>query len=128
MQSVQISMPTSTLSATVERTPAALERHLDAWDALVAHAAEPNPFYEPQALLSAWRHLAPDGLFVVLVWAQHPLPGQPPYLAGLFPLVRQPRFKGVPLPVLGTWKHLYSYLGTPLVRDDLAADTLATFF
>ena len=47
MQSVQISMPTSTRSATVERTPAALDRHLAAWDALVANAAEPNPFYEP---------------------------------------------------------------------------------
>jgi GNAT acetyltransferase-like protein len=128
VQSVPITTPTSTLSATVERTPDALARHVDAWDVLVQHACEPNPFYEPQALLSAWRHLAPEDLFVVLVWAQHPLPGQPPYLAGLFPLVRKARYKGMPMPALATWKHLYAYLGTPLVRDDLANETLDAFF
>ncbi|MGN6109811.1 MAG: hypothetical protein ACTHU0_32185, partial [Kofleriaceae bacterium] len=69
------------LWATVERTPFGLERHTPAWEDLVAHAAEPNPFYEPFALLAAWRHLPPtEGLRVVLVWAPNPLPAQPPIL------------------------------------------------
>jgi CelD/BcsL family acetyltransferase involved in cellulose biosynthesis len=119
---------TRTLATTVERTPAALERHLAAWDDLVAHAVEPNPFFEPYALLAAWRHLAAADLEIVLVWAPHPLPRQPPVLAGLFPLVRSPRYKGLPVPVLRTWTHLYSYTATPLVRAGQAGDVLAALF
>lgn len=120
---------TDGLWTTVVRTAFALEQHLDAWDVLVAHAAEPNPFFEPHALLSAWRHLAPpDGIEVVLVWAPHPLPGQPPHLAGLFPVVRKPRFKGLPLGVVSIWRHDYAYLGTPLVRAGVAREALAALF
>ena len=122
------SLAARTFSITVEPTPPALERHIAAWEDLVAHAAEPNPFFEPHALLSAWRHLPGSGLQLVLVWAAHPLPGQPAILAGLFPLVRASRYKGLPLPVLGTWTHLYSYLATPLVRADLACEVIEALF
>lgn len=115
------------LLTTVERTPDALERHVAAWQDLVACAAEPNPFFEPYALLPAWRHLGAD-LQVVLVWAPSPLPGQPPVLAGLFPLVRSARYKGLPVAALATWTHLYAYLATPLVRAGLAGDVLAALF
>jgi CelD/BcsL family acetyltransferase involved in cellulose biosynthesis len=114
------------LVTTVEQSPLGLERHRAAWDDLVAHAAEPNPFFEPHALLAAWRHLPVADLRVVLVWAAHPLPGKPPILAGLFPVVRSHRYPG--LSVLGTWKHLYSYLGTPLVRADRAQPVLEALF
>lgn len=99
-----------------------------AWDDLAAHAADPNPFYERSALLPALSAL-PDGksVEVVLVWAPNPLPKQPPILCGLFPLVRRPTWKGLPLRTLVTWKHLYSYLGTPLVRAERAAEVLDTF-
>jgi hypothetical protein len=63
----------------------------------------------------------------VLVWAPNPLPKQPAILVGLFPLVRHARYKGLPLVALGTWKHLYAYLGTPLVRSDRAAEALEAF-
>ncbi len=120
---------TEGLWTTVVRTAAALEHHVDAWDVLVAHAAEPNPFFEPYALLSAWRHLAPaEGLEVALVWAPDPLPGQPPQLLGLFPLVRKPRYKGLPIAVISIWRHGYAYLGTPLVRADRTRETLAALF
>lgn len=115
----------SRLTTTVEQSPLALERHREAWDDLVAHAAEPNPFFEPHALLAAWRHLPQAGLRVVLVWAAPPLPGKPPVLAGLFPVVPSPRH---PVAALATWTHLYSYLGTPLVRADRAGDVLEALF
>lgn len=112
----------------VEESPDSLERHQVAWEILASHAAEPNPFYEPFAFLAAWRHFAPKGLRVVLVWAPNVLPGQPPHLAGLFPIVRSDRYKGLPITVLSTWIHLYTYLGTPLVRAELAFLVLETFF
>ena len=62
------------------------------------------------------------------MWAPHPLPRQPPVLAGLFPLVRSPRYKGLPFSVLATWTHLYAYLATPLVRAELAGDVLDALF
>ena len=115
------------LYVTVAETPHALEAHVAAWEALVRHAAEPNPFYEPYALLAAWRHLAPATLQVVLVWAPNVLPGQPPHLAGLFPVVRRDRYKGLPVTVYSTWHHLYTYLATPLVRAELALLALGAF-
>jgi hypothetical protein len=125
--SVSLEQVARGLSITIESTPDALERHAAAWDDLVAHAAEPNPFFEPHGLLPAWRQLRPD-LRVVLIWAPHPLPGQPPVLAGLFPVVRSPRYKGLPLAVMETWTHLYAYLATPLVRAELASAAIEVFF
>ncbi|MDQ3336633.1 MAG: GNAT family N-acetyltransferase [Myxococcota bacterium] len=111
----------------MEESPDALERHVAAWDVLATRAAEANPFYESFALLPAWRHLAPKGLRVVCVWAPNALPGQPPHLAGLFPIVRHDRYKGAPVVTYSTWRHRYTYLTTPLVRDDLASLALETF-
>lgn len=116
------------LTITVERTPSGLAAHTAAWEELAANAADANPFYEPYALLAALTHVPPaGGIEVVLVWARNPLPKQPPVLVGLFPLVRTRRYKGLPLASLGTWKHLYAYLGTPLVRADRAIETLEAF-
>ncbi|MBA3462113.1 MAG: hypothetical protein H0T46_19290 [Deltaproteobacteria bacterium] len=116
-----VPMSQRALTVTVERTPERLAAHTAAWEELVANAADPNPFYEPYALLAALR-LLPDAkdVEVVLVWASNPLPRQPRFLVGLFPLVHR-RYKGLPLPTLSTWKHGYQYLGTPLVRHDCAA-------
>lgn len=116
------------LTISVERTASGLAAHSAAWDDLALHAADPNPFYESHALLAALAQL-PDGKQVqtVLVWAKHPLPKQPPILVGLFPLVRHARWKGLPLTALATWKHLYAYLGTPLVRADRAGEVIDAF-
>jgi len=126
-------VPTPTAAAptglTIAVEPhAALLAYTAAWDDLAANAADPNPFYERSALLPALSTL-PDGkaVEVVLVWAANPLPKQPPILCGLFPIVRHASWKGVPLRTIETWKHLYSYLGTPLVRADRASEVLDAF-
>jgi CelD/BcsL family acetyltransferase involved in cellulose biosynthesis len=119
--------PAKALTVAVERTPEALEAHLRAWHELVDEALDPNPFYEPHALLSAWRALAVE-LEVVLVWAPNPLPGQPPHLVALVPLVRHRRYRGAPIAALATWRHFYAYLGTPLVRAGRAAEALDALF
>jgi CelD/BcsL family acetyltransferase involved in cellulose biosynthesis len=123
---VQVATPPS-LTVQVERSPAGLETHLRAWEQLVDEALDPNPFYEPHALLSTWRALSTT-LEVVLVWAPNPLPGQPAVLTGLFPLERRRRYRGAPIAALTTWRHVYSYAGTPLVRAGRAAETLDALF
>ena len=115
------------LYITIERSADALEQHIGAWNDLVEHAAEPNVFYEPHTLLPAWRHLAPPDLRIVLVWAPNALPGRAPQLVGLFPITRRDRYSGLPISVMATWQHLYSYLGTPLVRARFASQVLQAF-
>lgn len=113
------------LTVTVESQ---LATHLAAWEDLIAHAVAPNPFYEPDALLAALAHLPEAShVEVVCVWAANPLPRQPAILVGLFPLLREPTYKGLPLPTLRTWKHLYSYQGTPLVRANHSSKVLDAF-
>lgn len=116
------------LYTTVEESADSLERHVAAWDELAANAAEPNPFYESYALLPAWRHLRPAGLRVVCMWAPNVLPGQAPLLVGVFPIVKRERYKALPLTVYSTWKHLYAYTATPLLRAGVASIVLEEFF
>ncbi len=121
--------PRRGLTITVERSIEGLAAHSRAWELLAAQAADPNPFYEPYALLAALARL-PEGkrVEVVLVWAPDPLPKQPALLVGLVPLVRHARYKGLPIRTLATWKHLYAYLGTPLIRADRTIEVLESLF
>jgi CelD/BcsL family acetyltransferase involved in cellulose biosynthesis len=101
----------------------ALAPHVAAWEALAAHALEPNPFYEPWMLLPALR--APGARFeLVLVYAS----GTVERLIGLFPLERLPRCKGLPLCVLRLWPHAHCYLRTPLLRRGCESEALEAFF
>jgi CelD/BcsL family acetyltransferase involved in cellulose biosynthesis len=97
---------------------AALKAIVPAWEELAAHALEHNPFYEPWVLLPALG--ASDGsetLVCVQVWRQD-------RLDGLFPFVREPRFKGLPIRVLRSWSHRSHMLCTPLVRAGAHADCI----
>ena len=102
----------------VSRDASALVGLLPQWEDLAAHALEPNPFYESWSLLPALE-AEPAGrerLFVQ-VWKQ----GR---LDGLFPFVREPRFKGLPLSALRSWHHASHMLCTPLVRAGAQAGCL----
>ena len=84
-------------------------RDVVAWSELAAQAAEPNPFFEPECVLPATRHLGePDvGLLVVTG-------GDREWLACM-PVIAHLRRWGMRLPVFGAWRNLYGCLGTPLV-------------
>jgi hypothetical protein len=107
-----------------------LQEYVPAWEELARSALEPNPFYEAWMLIPALRLLgAGKSLQLVLVLAEDKArPGGPPVLCGVFPLERKPRYKGLPVPVLSLWKHLYCFLCTPLVRADRARECLSAFF
>jgi CelD/BcsL family acetyltransferase involved in cellulose biosynthesis len=113
------------LRVTVLRSPQALAALAPAWEDLAAHALEPNPFYEPWMLLPALQ--APRApLEAVLVHAE-PADGSV-RLAGLFPLERLPRYRGLPLSVLRLWHHPHCFLRTPLLRRGCEQEALAAFF
>jgi CelD/BcsL family acetyltransferase involved in cellulose biosynthesis len=88
------------------------DAQIGAWRALVANAVEPNPFFEPDLVLPAARHLPARDVGLLVVegpagWAAC-MPVTPVRLAGV-------------AAALGTWRHPYCFLGTPLVdRDSLA--------
>jgi CelD/BcsL family acetyltransferase involved in cellulose biosynthesis len=84
-----------------------LEPHeVSSWVELAKRAAEPNPFFEPAFVVPAVKHLdtAPPYLLV------HEHDGA---WIGCLP-VRVTRLLGCRI-ALSTWRHPYSYIGTPLV-------------
>lgn len=87
---------------------------LDAWRALAARAAEPNPFFEPDYVLPLARGTGQTGdaaLLVVLAGGE--------WIACL-PVRAGRRWHRAPLPNLSTWRAhvLYALLGTPLIDGE----------
>jgi hypothetical protein len=122
------------LSVVVVEDADALAAMAPAWQALADAALEPNPFYEPWMLLPAIRAYGSgrDLRFVCVQGPDPSDPSAPPVLCGLFPLERRSRYAGLgmtlPLASLSLWRYPFSYVLTPLLRADLAAETLAAFF
>ena len=88
----------TSLTVNVVRERAELEAIVPAWEKLAANALEPNPFYEPWYLLAALRARGADSMRCVLAWDGE-------RLAGLFPFERVPRYKGLPVAALTSWRH-----------------------
>ncbi len=68
--------------------------------------------------LPAWRAFGASlRLRAVLIYrADSARPDAPPDLCGLFLVERASNVFGLPVPLVRTWAHLHSFLGTPLVR------------
>lgn len=89
--------------------------------ALARRAAEPNPFHEAWMLEAALHHLSTAPMILLTLRESDGT------LSGLFPLQRRPRFHGLPIPSLESWRHDYLFLGSPLLdaaRVDAAFDAL----
>jgi CelD/BcsL family acetyltransferase involved in cellulose biosynthesis len=82
---------------------------VDAWRELARRSVEANPFFEPELVLPAARHLG--GREVGLLIA-----GNGNGWSACLP-VRTGRLGGV-VKSLGSWRHPYCFLGTPLVDPD----------
>jgi len=77
------------------------------WDALVARAAEPNPFAERWCLEAGLNAFDPEVSLAALT-----VEGT---LAGLMPLARSWRYEQYPIPHIGNWSHANAFCGAPLV-------------
>ncbi len=96
-----------------------------AWKRLAACCLCPNVFYEPQLLIPAWRHLRGENVRVLVVQAaQRAQPGAPKVLCGMLPLELQSNKLRLPLLSAKMWQHTHCFLTTPLIRSDVAAETL----
>lgn len=87
-------------------------RDLAAWRELAARAAEPNPFFEPECVLPAARHLGESHVGLLVVENR-----DREWLACM-PVIPRLRRWHARLPVLTAWRNLYAFLGTPLVARD----------
>lgn len=85
------------------------EADLERWRDLAARAVTPNPFFEPELLLPAVRHLE-GGAGVRLAVAT-----DGDEWIGLAPVVRVRRWRGLPTLAHATWEHPYCFLGAPLL-------------
>lgn len=102
--------------------PGELQTLAAEWEDLAAHAVEPNPFYEHWMVLPALAAFGASGITFVTVR------GKDGRLAGLFPLERRARYRGLPARTLQSWRHQHCMLSVPLVRSGVALETLQAFF
>jgi CelD/BcsL family acetyltransferase involved in cellulose biosynthesis len=85
---------------------------IDAWRALAERASEPNPFFEPEFVLPAAKHLDPAREVALLtVWDG----GELVFVTPVAPLGR---WRKLPVRVVANWCHLHCFVGTPLVVHD----------
>lgn len=99
------------LETRVLRSAGELREIAPEWEALAAAAIEPNPFYEHWLMLPALEAYGTEqGFRCLAVW-------QDGTLGALFPLILEPRFRGLPLRAARSWRHRNMLVGTPLVRE-----------
>ncbi|MEA2436591.1 MAG: hypothetical protein QOF65_1147 [Thermoleophilaceae bacterium] len=87
------------------------EPELGRWRELAARALEPNPFFEPEFVMPAARRLGEEAALVGIADKAGD------WLACL-PVSFTHRWKRLPLSAITAWRHLYCFLGTPLVAPD----------
>jgi CelD/BcsL family acetyltransferase involved in cellulose biosynthesis len=108
------------LGITVVRDLHTLRDHHAAWRDLAAQALESNVFYEPEALLPALAHLPASRPWRVLLIRDRER------LIGLVPL-RERGLGGIGQGVaLELLQYPHSYLHTPLIHQDAAAEAVET--
>ena len=121
-------MKTSVTSLYLKGDASPLHPYLQSWRSLSEHAADANPFYQPEAFAAAIKHLTPNiEVHVVLVWG-YSTTGEE--LIGFFPLA--PRSGGVPTSQrhLELYTHRHCYVGVPLVHaryNDHAVEAFAEY-
>lgn len=101
---------------------------IPAWKRLAECCLCPNVFYEPQLFIPAWKHLRNRNVRLAVVQAaQRAQPGASKVLCGMLPLEFSKTTNGLPLRSAKLWQHLHCFLTTPLIRSDVAQETLSKF-
>lgn len=94
----------------------ALARRKDSWRALAERAAEPNPFYGPEYLLSCARDIDRNDIRCMAVYRSADTESD---LVGLFPVMRGRLTRGAVMPTLELYQNDYICSTAPLLdRDD----------
>jgi CelD/BcsL family acetyltransferase involved in cellulose biosynthesis len=88
------------------------------WRELAAGAVERNPFFEPEFVGPAVRHLGARRHSLLVVRDEHGW-------AACMPVHRVARFRKLPGPALVSWVHEHCFLGTPLMAPGRIVPSLA---
>ncbi len=98
---------------------------IPAWKRLAECCVCPNIFYEPQLFIPAWKYLREGNVRVAIVQAaERAQPGAPKVLCGMLPLEFHRTGFGMPLRTANIWQHVHCFLTTPLIRSDVARESL----
>jgi CelD/BcsL family acetyltransferase involved in cellulose biosynthesis len=95
------------------------EPELGRWRELAARALEPNPYFEPEFVLPAAQRLGEETAALLVV-----ADGNGDWL-GCLPVCFPARWKRLPIAAVAAWRHLYCFLGTPLLAPDDLQETVA---
>lgn len=87
------------------------------WEELAKAAVEPNPFFEQHFVLPSAAALKEDVALLVAISAD----GE---WSGCLPVHYASRWQRLPIRVLAAWRHLYCFLGTPLIRTGAEVESL----
>ncbi|MEO0962560.1 MAG: GNAT family N-acetyltransferase [Pseudomonadota bacterium] len=91
------------------------------WTDLADDASEPNPFYEPHLLLPALKHLTARDNVQILTVRDRLMANR---LVMLVPLQITSTYRGLPAKCARPWRHIHTFLATPLVRHGDEKDGL----
>lgn len=78
------------------------------WQALADRSSDPNPFFEPWALLPALNEFAEPETVTLLAYYEAK------QLTGVMPVKRAISYYGYPIPHLSAWSHDNAFCGAPL--------------
>lgn len=88
----------------------AINHYSREWQAIAAHASEPNSFAEHWFVAASLRHLSPPDDARILIVRDE---GQ---LIGMMPVFVSARYGRMPVRHVQNWSHYHSFYGAPLVR------------
>jgi CelD/BcsL family acetyltransferase involved in cellulose biosynthesis len=89
-------------------------RVVDAWRDLAGRALEPNPYAEPELVLSAARWLPHQPAAELLTVTDRN------EMVACLPVTRRRKWRRIPWPTIAVWRHDYAFLGTPMIDADQA--------
>lgn len=102
-----------------------LEPLINSWEQLIASAIEPNPFFDPDFLIPAIRHMAEDGVYVLVVRATNvQTPDGQNAIYGLMP-IRKSKTQNKRSSAVEIWMHDHCFDATPLIRQEHAVETIS---
>jgi len=84
-------------------------RSIEAWRSLATRVSEPNPFFEADFVMAAARHLGQQGVSLLVAADGHEW-------RGCLPVRRRLGWRRLPGRWLVGWRHVYAFLGTPLLE------------
>ena len=119
-------LPSPQFTMKVLRGAGELEKLTPEWEQLIGASIEPNPFFDPDFLIPAIGHLAGENVFVLVATAKI-ADAENEVICGLLPVCEQ-KVRGRKLPLLRVWNHDSNFDSTPLIRKDVASETLGFIF